>query len=211
MPRIPPRPLTEALLEELNAALRRIGAPIADEWRPPNSQERIAALEGRLGLVLPAEARLWWTWRDGADDSVDGYLGNMLGHRWTPHPLGRAVEETLRARALSEQMVADQPDYPGVVWSRRWCVFCSNLKSEFLAIACGNAEQDLAAVHLYDPESVEEPSKPRVLSIGELVHVWLQAIEDGTWRIEDGWFAIDDPTDVAKKWERRGPGLSALV
>jgi hypothetical protein len=66
----PPRVLDDALLEELEALLRRVPRDLVGGRRPdevlrPGCDPR-AALE-REGFTAPREAVTWWSWHDGAD------------------------------------------------------------------------------------------------------------------------------------------------
>jgi hypothetical protein len=55
-----------------------------------------------------------------------------------------------------------------------------------------------------------EPARPKVGAIGELIHAWIDALDDGTWRIDPttGDFALVDPLESLKA---KGPDIAYLL
>ena len=51
-----------------------------------------------------------------------------------------------------------------------------------------------------------EPLRPKLGSIGELVHAWIEALDDGTWRIDPdtGHFALLAPSELEAKGDDIG-------
>jgi hypothetical protein len=75
------------LLERISSRWEALGAPIAGALRRPASDESLQQLEDALGVPLPADARTWWQWHDGSEDTT-----SIGPHDW--HPL--SVEEAIR-------------------------------------------------------------------------------------------------------------------
>jgi hypothetical protein len=74
-----------------------------------------------------------------------------------------------------------------------------------IVIACDRSPQPLSPVMYFDPEFNLSPELPQLPSIGELVHLWMEALEDGTYSIVDGVFDIVDPPEVlVEKWTAKG-------
>jgi hypothetical protein len=89
-----------AILGEYDARLREAGVPV-DEWALPGlSDEQIREALAGLGLALPAEARVWWAWRNGERETADRQL-------WRPWrrglPLEQAVAQYRQSRAVAKQ------------------------------------------------------------------------------------------------------------
>jgi hypothetical protein len=59
-------------------------------------------------------------------------------------------------------------------------------------------------VLFFNPEFNDHPEQPLLPSIGELVHLWLEAFQDGTYRIVDGAFEVDLPDVLQAKWKAKG-------
>jgi hypothetical protein len=56
----------------------------------------------------------------------------------------------------------------------------------------------------------DDPHLPKARSMGEVVHVWLEALDDGTWHIDPaiGDFALLDPEELVKV---KGPDIGDLL
>jgi hypothetical protein len=86
--------LDAGLLAQLEDCWRACGAPVADALRPGLTDDEMDALTAPLGIRLPAEARRWWGWHDGAN-AKPGYEAPLLGPQRPLYPLARAVQKCL--------------------------------------------------------------------------------------------------------------------
>ncbi len=182
-----PIPLTRSLLAELEVSLQAIRAPIADLWNPGLPPAAVDARLASLGLTAPDELRLWWSWHDGVDESAP-FRKRVLGNGWVPLSLERAIENTLVARAMDDSTMANTS------WSPDWVTILEDVATPRIAAACDAPASGLATIHLYDPERVMDPDRPRLGSLGDLVTLWLSLLRDGTWSIEPqtGEFGLVD-------------------
>ena len=99
-----PRLLDDELLGELEARWCRKGAFVAHALRPELTDNQIDALTREAGLSLPAEARRWWSWHDGAEPQPPGGPAE-LGPDRAFLPLADAVRECRRLRDLLWEVV----------------------------------------------------------------------------------------------------------
>jgi cell wall assembly regulator SMI1 len=194
-----PRLLTEELLAELDQRLRDLNAPITRIWRPGLSDDQMDELTEPIGITLPTEARAWW----GQHDGVDRITGQQptLGDGWVPFPLAEAVRQATVYRETS----ALEIDADGYVdrraeWSTSWIALVGNPSPERLACECAVSAGAPSPAIYFDPEGEDEPQRPKAASIGEVVHIWIEALDDGTWHIDPatGHFALLDPTELLK-------------
>ncbi len=159
------------------ASLRLDGA-----GRARSSLRRCGLADGRsdrrahaeAGLSLPAEARRWWGWHDGAEPQPPGGPAEVGPDR-AFLPLADAVRECRRLRELSWEVVPvdAEPD-----WKASWLPL-DNSKIPNL-IDCAVSHEDPVPARSF---SVENPSAglPGVRSIGALVMVWIEAVDCGAW------------------------------
>jgi hypothetical protein len=61
-----------------------------------------------------------------------------------------------------------------------------------------------------DPEFNYDPYRPKAPSLGELIHTWLEALDEGTWHIDSttGDFALLDPIAILAA---KGPDVADLL
>jgi hypothetical protein len=197
---VPVRPLTPDLLDVFERSLRAVGARIAGSWRPGASPAALDALEAYVGGRLSDEARLWWSWRDGVADRGHNAAEYVLGRFWTPLSVQGSADCT---RFLRDLFTDFEPDLPPL-WDPSWTVLCVEERAH-IVIACDRSPQPLSPVMYFDPEFNLSPELPQLPSIGELVHLWMEALEDGTYGIVDGEFNIVDPPEVlVEKWTAKG-------
>ena len=169
-----PRLLDDELLAELEARWRRQGSFVAQALRPGLTDNQIDALTLEAGLSLPAEARRWWGWHDGAERQPPGGPAEVGPDR-AFLPLADAVRECRRLRELSWEVVPvdAEPD-----WKASWLPL-DNSKIPNL-IDCAVSHEDPVPARSF---FVENPSAglPGVRSIGALVMVWIEAVDCGAW------------------------------
>lgn len=195
--------LTPNHLDQLDAALSAQGAPVVDRWRPGLSDEQIDLATAPLGVKLPAEPRLLWSWHDGADllesdenglDLISAGPGNCLA------PLHEAVSESTRWR---EWALETEPDDPDSRWQKSWLPFIG----EYSVIDCSGDTGAVSPIRNTHPFSEPEDYGGIVLpSLGALVLLWIEALETGLWE----W----DPSENKGAWQlhqdRESPTTRAL-
>ncbi|MET0604090.1 MAG: hypothetical protein ABW167_19055 [Baekduia sp.] len=197
MTNTPPRLLTVALLEQLEEKLTEINAPVAQLWRPGLAEAEMDALTAEIGISLSIEAKIWWGWHDGVELGAARPWQRGIGGGWDALPLAVAVEDTARNRQIAVTIAAENPGFHHADWSDSWIALCGDVSHPRLACECAVPAGAPSPVHYYDVSGNMEPGRPKVGSVGELVHVWLDALEDGTWHIDPttGQFALRDPTE----------------
>jgi cell wall assembly regulator SMI1 len=200
--------LTAELLAELDQRLRELDAPVTSVWRPGLDNEQMDTLTAEIGLSLSTEARAWWAWHDGVERDVIVPLPGIGGRELLS--LHEAVQDAKRKRAMAVDWSRDFPDDPRGDWSATWISFCGSASPARLACDCAVPAGAPSPVLYFDPEFIDDPRPPRTPSMGELVHLWLDAIQDGTWHIDPatGDFALLDPTDLL---EAKGPNVADLL
>ncbi len=102
---------------------------------------------------------------------------------------------------MAVMAVRDQPEFHNQDWPDSWLALCGNVSYTRIACDCAVAADAPSPVHYFDPSENMEPGRAKTASIGELVHVWLDALDDGTWRVDPrtGDFALTDPIELAAK------------
>lgn len=176
-----PRLLDYALLSDLKQRWRDQGAFIARVLRPGLSDAEMDELTEPVGLHLPAEARRWWAWHDGASPQVPGLdAAAALGPVSLFLPLAYAVRECRRLRDVMREAWGDDlgPD-----WKQSWLPIDANKRPT--VFDCGVAFDAPVPVRSF---FVEDPTagEAGVGSIGELVTIWIDAIDSGAWT-NDGY------------------------
>jgi cell wall assembly regulator SMI1 len=182
-----PRLLDQALLTDLEARWRAQGAFVGRALRPGLSDQEMNALTAPLGIDLPAEARRWWGWHDGAEPQPPGPAGE-LGPARAFLPLVQAVRHCQDLRDVADFGVDDE-------WKAGWLPLDNNKRPTL--IDCSVAYNDPVPVRSF---FFEDPSAGAdgVQSMGELVNLWLAAIERGVWvydRDQDHWTTHIDRLD----------------
>jgi hypothetical protein len=206
----PPRPLTVALLDQLAEKLTEINAPVAKLWRPGLSEPEMDALTAEIGISLSTEARIWWGWHDGVELGAARPWQRGIGGGWDALPLAAAVQDASRKRQFAETAAAENPGFHHCDWPGSWIALCGDVSYPRLACECAVPAGAPSPVHYFDPSGNMEPMRPKVGSVGELVHAWLDALADGTWYIDPatGQFALRDPTELL---DAKGADLADLL
>jgi cell wall assembly regulator SMI1 len=178
--------LDDDLFAEFERCLREQGVPAIEYAQPGLEDEAIQALANPLGLSLPREARRWWQWHNGVAPAAGAGPREIgPGRKWLP--LEEAVEECRGIR----QMIKDNRDPHDrrpieTVWSPVWLPF---VHADGLYVLDTGVPEDAPCpvlVHWFD----EPEAPPDLCSLGELVALWIEAIERGAWRYdrsEDHW------------------------
>lgn len=179
--------LTVDLCEQLLAGWRRQGAPIAGNLAPGLSEAEMDELTAPLGVVLPDEARVWWGWRNGPREppgptGIEGYLGPMFGF----YSLEDAVE-AYGAREMVRDSIEMGRRMGGrleleVEWPAHWLPVIDTGSSLQILLNC--ADRALAPVQAMDLQDRTD-HQPVAATFGEMVTVWVQALDSGAWCYDD--------------------------
>jgi hypothetical protein len=204
-----PRLLTADLLAELEHRLRDLDAPVTRIWRRGLSDDQMDELTEPIGLTLSTEARAWWNWHDGVERGVIRPQPG-IGDGWEPLQLAEAVRDVIAKREVVAKLVSLGHDDPRSRWSKSWIGLCGNPSPERLACECAVPAGAPSPAIYFDPEGNDDPHLPKAASIGEVVHVWLEALDDGTWHIDPatGDFALLDPIELL---HAKGPDVADLL
>ena len=176
-----PVTLTRNLIDDFNAQLQRVGAPLADSWTGGLTDEEIDAILLPLGIDLPEEARVWWRWQNGAERS--------FAHRGVL-PLEYGIEPFASERETMKELW-DVDFLLSPVDERPWIYFY-----------CGGARG--APVPVYGQDDDTEAPVEMLPSIGELVGAWTKVLaagvvtiaDDGKWKFHEHNWPIDVPHGV---------------
>jgi hypothetical protein len=189
--------LSRELLDEFEQRLREVGAPVFDRWRPGLTDTEIDDTTASLGLVLPVEPRLWWSWRDGVGFDEPAAL-RTLGPMWVPLKLTDAIEVAQIEREVQAKWVRDgsQPT-SAILWVDSWLPFCGDVSSACLACGCEVGAMEPSPVFYVDGPFNTRPTVARTRSMAELIRVWLQGLDDGLWHIDPKTGGFD--TSMASK------------
>jgi hypothetical protein len=203
--------LSPELLGQLEHKLEEIGAPVTRLWRPGLDDSQMDAITAELGLSLSlsTEARIWWAWHDGIDHEQSP-MHSSFGPGWDAYPLAHAVDDAIANREIAAEEAEADPDSHNSAWLSSWIALCGNVSYPRLVCECAVPAGEPSPVHYFDPEGNMDPRQPRLASVGELVHLWLEALDDGTWHIDatTGDFALYDPMELL---QAKGPNLADLL
>lgn len=202
--RAEPTLLSNELLEELEGHWRRQQAPVLERLLPGLTDEEMDESTRPIGLRLPAEARVWWGWHDGATPVSPPAL-RELGPAKAFMQLREAIAYYRMMRDVALETVSEatageperglaDPDY---YWHPSW--FPITVPTWTIACDCSvpdNAPTPIRSVsHAGDPEGFMEP---KAQSLGELVSLWVRALETGAWHYNPervGWDANPELLD----------------
>lgn len=179
-----PAYLSQDLLNRLEQRWRDQGALVARALRPGLADSEMDELTEPIGLRLPVEARRWWRWHDGAEPEYPGGPPAHLGPGKYFLSLADAVKECQKLREM--QRYAWGEDL-GPYWRAGWLPLYSSDRPIMFDCAVGPEEPvPVRSIFFEDPTAGERG----VRSIGELVTVWIGAIDCGAWqwlRSEERW------------------------
>jgi SMI1/KNR4 family protein SUKH-1 len=183
-------------LLQLEDIWRRAGDRRGDLLRPGLTVEQVDEATEPLGLQLPAEAKVWWGWHDGADSVTNLSIG--------PGPFFRTLEEavSIYQESLSLAQEAPRPEWIDWAWPR-WVFPFAGSTEWCLVVDCRNPGQPAAPVgrrHISDA-SPFEPGAPSMLS---LVENWIELYESGLYHWNGQHWEEDY---MAIPLELRGTGL----
>lgn len=180
-----PQLLTNELVERFGERLAMLGAPAATAAEPGLPPDEAQTLVAPLNISLPLEARNWWGWRNGVSPA-SGRAAMMLS-RWEWLSLADAVAECKVLRAMAREV--EELPYEQI-WADGWLPVCREKGSVVLDTAV--RDDGPCPVRIWWPDAPDAP--PVLPSMGELVLLWIEAIDSGVWsydRAGDNWI-LDD-------------------
>lgn len=167
--------------EQLNTLLRcweELQLPVVEQLRPGLEMREIDARTSTLGLTLPEEARLWWTWQDGATDAGAEPTSRYIGPGLPLLSLDEAVSLYARLREEAALVWEERADY---WWRPTWFPITERRG----AIRCDCAVAEGAPTPIYWAYSHDHDERgltaPRVDSFGTMVDWWIDALNAGAW------------------------------
>jgi hypothetical protein len=185
------------LLHVYEERLRSVGAPVAEWVRPGLTAEQIEETVAPLGLRLPAEARVWWEWHDGA--TVEG-RERLLGPSNECLTLEDAMEVYQECRATAEETAGAWPENdPDFLWSPAW--FPVSGWQLPIVVDCSVADYQSTPIRFVDWQNVDRFFQTRAGSLGQMVSWWIEAIDVGAWEwsgADRQWLSHDLP-----EWAQR--------
>ncbi len=177
MPYGPPV-LTPALLEALERALGEQLAPITHCLQPGLGDEEIDQAVAPLGVTLPAEAKRWWGWHDGAVMPGDAYPA--LGPKFAFRPLADRVREYEFQRMLAEEVAEGDERERERAWPAHMFPFVDLVDGSVLMLDC-STEGEAATVWLNPVDGLYDDHAPAAPTVGQLVSWWVDALQGGGW------------------------------
>lgn len=186
--------LSTAQLEVLAERWRSQDAPLLEMLRPGLSEEEMDALTEPLDIRLPVEARLWWGWHDGVDLDRDAPGSSELGPNRSFVSLHTAVSECDERREIARDVTDSEADAERM-WGRAW--FPITAFGDY-ACDCSVPDGQASPVHFTNYHYTETPDTPVAESFGEMVDLWIQAIDSGAWYYDFGrgrWLIRFDALD----------------
>ncbi len=183
------------LLAEFEVELRRQGCPLVDRLAPGLSPAALDAPTNR-GLPLPEEARVWWSWHDGAPGTYTEPPDFSLGGFWVLLSLSEAHKEYHEHRSVAEH-VSKPPGYGDVEdwWPWSWMPITRASNGDAITVDLAVPEGAPSTTRLYRLGDVELVAAAQP-SLAALVEVWLLALRTGAWRYEPGWGWHREPLDL---------------
>lgn len=184
------------LLEELARHWRMQSAPIAARLADGLSDHDLDDLVRPLGLRVTGEARVWWSWHDGARDASIVFGGGK-----TFPSLARCVELAKAMRRIAEE-VADGHQLVGAardemardVWDWNWLPLSFDGTGGTLVFDAGAGRDWYETPIFYRGVDDGATAVPVSASIGDLVTYWIGLLESGAARYdqEAGKWVLDE-------------------
>jgi hypothetical protein len=184
--------LDDDLLAAFEARLRHVGAAVVEHLAPGLDDERIDELLEPVAIDLPAEARTWWRWHNGTLRSAPPTATEIIPYRDLVSLQGAIGTFTALAEAQVEvfgmpelakhlQLVSEQPT---------------------IYVDCNTRAE--APAPIYSQNDHTDPPRVALPSMGELITIWMQLIDDGIFATTpDGQWQPVDPDRVGPDlWER---------
>jgi len=174
--------LTPEHLVRLESALRAQGAPVLKRLRPGASPERLAEPLSN-GVVLGAEARLWWGWHDGAS-RTELVWDRSIGPHYAFISLDDALQEYATLRRITADLVQGSDHDADRLWNPRWLPFTADPVGPG-GIACDCSDPSAPSPILrINWTNWREPVTQAAPSLGAVIELWARALEVGAWRYD---------------------------
>lgn len=184
--------LNQELLAGFETRLREIGAAVVEHWAPGLDDRGIDELLGPCGIDPPAEARAWWKWHNGTMPAAPPTATYIIPSR-DQTPLQGAVNLLSVAQERVEIL--------NMTEVARHLQIVSN--KPMLYVDC-NGPRD-APAPIYSQNDDPEPPVIALPSMGELVTIWTQLIDDGVFATSpDGRWQRLDADRIPPKLRGRG-------
>jgi hypothetical protein len=168
--------LSSELWAQLELCWVKQGAAVAARLRPGLTWGEMDELTRPVGIALPDEARLWWSWHDGADPQRNTDIAANLGPGRAFRPLAKAVA---RCRELRASYGVDGGLGEGRGWGLAWLPIDTWVApTVFDCSGPSDAPVHVRAFDVVEPEAGADGAG----SIGELVELYVRAVEAGGWR-----------------------------
>ncbi len=188
------------LLGEFEGELRQQGCPLVERLAPGLSPTALDASISR-GLPLPAEARVWWSWHDGAPGTYTQPPDFFLGGFWVLLSLSEAHKEYHDHRRIAH-IVAKTPGHGDVEdwWPWSWMPIARAMNGDSITVDLAAPEGFPSTTRLYCQGDVELVAAAQP-SLAALVEVWLLALRTGAWRYQPGWGWHREPLTLPAPFE----------
>lgn len=193
-----------ALLSQLEAQWRRLGAPIAGALNPGLVASQIAGLTADLPFEMPPELLEWYGWHDGAARERPGCRSGVTGIIGPGHldflPLADAVAEYWASRDLFPPAPPGHPQ-----WEPTWFPLLV-LDATSLYAHCGATTSEGTPVGVVNKEW-DEAERQRASSLAEVVAFWVHLLAEDIyrWEPEEGWPVLTRPySSLPLEWRTRG-------
>lgn len=173
-----PLMLNTQLLADLERRWNAHGAAVARLVRPGLSDNEMDALTEPLGIKLPREARRWWGWHDGADPPAEDTRPAELGPRRWFLSLADAVQDCVWRQDVERQAWGGAL---GPEWRPGFLPIDGAGMPALLDTGVGFEEPVPVRAFVTDNPAAATPGVP---SIGELVRLWIDAIDVGAWSFD---------------------------
>lgn len=175
-----PPVLDDQLIGNYEERLVAQGVPLGEWGRPGLTSLQMEKTVRPLGLALPTEARVWWGWHDGCPG--EGRRKLLGPARQEFLSLTGAVETYRRYREVVQELVV--PDIPGLAdpdarWNRSWLPIEG--PQHPTVIDCSVVEDQPTPVRIIALEDVLGSPRPVAASLGEMVALWVRALDGGAW------------------------------
>lgn len=153
-----------------------------------------------MGITLPAEARQWWGWHDGAGSLVSRGGPEEIGPGRPFLPLRHAVRVSMDVRDILRKVWRGElgPDW------KHGCVSLDGTELPPVIDCGGDFDQPVPAraFPFDDPPAATRGTR----SIGELVQLWIAAIDIGAWRYSRATQNWEYHLDKVENFELRDLG-----
>jgi cell wall assembly regulator SMI1 len=199
--------LTEQLLDRLSATWRAHGAPIEDALAPGRTVESFTSDDGSLHVDLPEELRMWWAWHDGDIEGVSAFASQM-GPLRQPMSSTWSRDHWQRMLAMAPEMAADGSAGtpladPSYWWREAWVPLFSD-GSGYLVADCEVGPPIVTPIRRVEwGMDLDGVPAPRTDSLGQLIEMWIEAIELGFWTFDRDrcrWLATYDDPAIATRY-----------